>query len=128
MTYWQDFPDGRRRRKEVVSKIKLFLQSQLADAEESDIAFLPLAFSNFSFDDATFSYQAVQCVTPSSVPSSTVTQAAITPLLANRDPAQASRDVLLFLLFLSDTSQRAAALSPFIEMYVVHVFSSPARY
>jgi len=149
MTYWQDFPDGRRRQEEVCSKMKLFLESRLADAEEWDIAYLRLTFSDLSFDRELFSsYHTVQCWHTSSkcgcldafahsldisfyqnyLPYSPLAQSVITPLLANCDPAQDSLDVLLFLLSLSDTSQRATELSRFIFMYVVHVFSSPTRY
>ena len=148
MTYWKDFPDGRRRQEEVASKMKLFLERRLADAEEWDIAFLRLTFSDLSFDGTFFSHHAVQCWhTPSKCgcldafahafplsdyqryfSSSPLAQSVITPLLGNCDSAQDSLDVLLFLLSLSDTSQRATELSRFIRMYVVHVFSSPTRH
>jgi len=148
MTYWQDFPGGRRRQEEMASKMKLFLERRLADAEEWDIAFLRLTSSNLSFDSDIFSIHGVQCWHTSSkcgcldafahafrisfyqsdLSSSPLAQSVITPLLGNCDPAQDSLDVLLFLLSLSDTSQRATELSRFIDMYVVHVFSSPTRY
>ena len=148
MTYWQDFPDGRRRQEEVASKIALFLERRLADAEEWDVAFLRLALSDLSFDVTFHSFHAVQCWHTSSkcgcldaiahalhtstyeiyLSSSTLVQSVITPLLAHRNPAQDSLDILLFLLSLSETSQRATELSRFIDMYVVHLFSSPTRY
>ena len=148
MTYWQDFPDGRRRQEEMASKITTFFKSRLADAEEWDIAILRLTFSDFSFGTPFISHHAVQCWhTPSKcgcldanahsllfftynyqLSESTLAESVINPLLRNCDPVHDSLDVLLFLLSLSDTSQRATELSRFIRMYVVHVFSSPTRH
>ena len=144
MTYWQDFSDGQRRRKDLVSKVTLFLESRLAHAEEWDIAYLRLTFSEISLGGQFTSYHTVQCWhTPSKcgcldappthalffsiykyhLSYSRLAQSVITSLVVYRDPAQDCLDVLLILL-----CQRATEVSHFIRMYVVRMFSSPTRY
>lgn len=128
----------------MVSKITVFFKSRLAAAEELDIAFLHLAFSDtVGFDGVYLSIHPVRCwhITRSSqcgcedvfmrnfnfgryqydLNKSTLAQRAITPLLAKRrdDYFQDHLDILVFFLSLSETSQLAIALARFVDLYVV---------
>jgi len=149
MTYWQHFPDGRRRREEVVSKVTLFFERRFSAAEEWDVALLRLLLSDtVKFWAAYYNHHAVRCwhiarssecgclhaftyglglsIYQQDLSKSTLVQSAITPLAikTHYDPAQDSLNVLLFILSLPESSQ----LSLFIYLYVVHVLSSLALY
>ena len=126
----------------MLSKVTVFVNHRIATAQEWDIGLLRLALSTTDFTYDTLSYHSTHCWHVARSPqcicmrayglnlpfiqyqqrlfNSTLVRHANSPLLANRQDniPQDSLDVLQFIISLSETSQRAIELSPFVDMYV----------
>jgi len=140
--FWQDFPEGSRRRQVLLSKVTAFIKRRAANAQELDAAVFRLATSTAKFrnDTRVFGYHSVECWHISRtlqctcidaytrrtalfayqkvLADSTLFQDGRSQLMENKDAGvvKDSLCVLQFFLSLSKTSQRAAEISPFVSM------------
>lgn len=140
LTNWQEFPEGSRRREALLSKVTLFLKSRASTAQEWDTALFRLSISAAKWRVPIDSCHSVHCWHVSRSPECICVHAHLRHLsldqyekelaasalvqhfsTRNRKDtfSQDCFEVLKFFISLSETSQLATELSPFIPTYVL---------